>query len=383
MTPDGYAACSAIVATSLSGTRQAQMSCSQPLSTCAIGLDEVAEVVPCGVEDVYDIQVDRTENFIANGLASHNTRWHEDDLAGRILSRPSPLRWKIIRIPAIATDATDPLGREPGEEMVSVRNREPGHFTHLRATMSPYVFSSIYQQKPTAAEGNFFRRATFRYWRSAPPWPGDGRERIDCEGRLVTLADCWRFGTVDVAASTKTSADYTVISYWCVTPEGDLLLLDRARGQVEQHDHFSLAKPLFARWGECQLWVEKQFFAQTLVKDAIDNGVPIAEVVADKDKVTRAIPAAGRVHAGRVWFPATPETGWPIDEWVDELASFPNGEHDDQVDTLAYAVRVQIMEWAPAKTPPRLGLSQADRMIEEAARSATGNGEIDLMNTPW
>jgi predicted phage terminase large subunit-like protein len=310
------------------------------------------------------------------------TRWHEDDLAGRILAMPGPLRWKVLTIPAIAVGADDPLGREPGEELVSVRGRAPGYFRHLRATMSPYVFSSIYQQNPTAAEGNFFRRPTFRYWRTAPAW-SDGRERIDCEGRLTTLADCWRFATADVAASTKTSADYTVIAYWCVTPEGDLVLLDRARAQVDQHDHFGLATPLLARWGECQIFVERHFFATTLIRDAEDRGVPIAELVADSDKITRAVPAAGRIHAGRVWFPAVPETGWSIDEWCDELASFPTGSNDDQVDVLAYAVRVQMMNWTPAKTPPRPGLSPHERAVAEAARSATGNGQIDLMNTPW
>jgi hypothetical protein len=82
------------------------------------------------------------------------------------------------------------------------------------------------------AEGNFFRRAAFRFWRPMAAWPGDGRERLDLEGRVVTLADCWRFGTVDVAASTKTSADYTVVSMWAVAPDGDLILLDRRRRQV-------------------------------------------------------------------------------------------------------------------------------------------------------
>ena len=167
-------------------------------------------------------------------------------------------------------------------------------------------------------------------------WP-DGRRRLDLEGRTVTLADCWRFGTVDVAASTKTTADYTVISIWAVTPEGDLLLLDRAREQVAQHDHFGLAEPLFERWGQCQLFVERHFFATTLITDAQAAGVPVAEVTADTDKVTRAIPAAARVHSGRVWFPAAAE--W-LDTWTSELAEFPSGSHDDQVDTLSYAARV-------------------------------------------
>lgn len=317
------------------------------------------------------------------------TRWHQDDLGGRILARPSPLKWRVLKIPAIA-GADDVLGRAPGVELASVRGRKPGHFLNLRATMGAYTFSSIYQQSPTAAEGNFFRRSTFRYWREIDPWT-DGRRRLDLEGKIVTLTDCWRFGTVDVAASTKTSADYTVISMWAVAPEGDLILLDRARAQVAQHDHFALAEPLFERWGQCPLYVERHFFATTLVTDAQAAGIPVAEVTADTDKITRAVPAAGRVHAGRAWFPAEtsgcscgncPDGKW-LDEWCDELASFPTGTHDDQVDTLSYAARILTAEWTPPTTQPRRGVDPHERAVNLAASSSTGGAGFDPMTLPY
>jgi predicted phage terminase large subunit-like protein len=319
------------------------------------------------------------------------TRWHEDDLAGRIMSRPSPLIWKVLTMPAIAGDR-DPLGRQAGEELTSVRARAPGHFYNLRRGLSPYVFSGVYQQSPTAPEGNFFRRATFRYWRQAPAW-NDGRERIDCEGQPVTLADCWRFATVDVAASTKTSADWTVVAVWGMSVAGDLILLDRRRERVAMHDHFSLIEPLRDRWRFDQVYVERQFYASTLVSDARDHGVPIAEVVADSDKVTRAIPAAGRVHAGRVWFPAE-TSGCPcgncpggvwLDEWCDELASFPQGAHDDQVDVLAYAARIAVAEWTPAAPPARPGVGDHEYAMSQAQSAATGNGDhpLDIMGMTY
>jgi predicted phage terminase large subunit-like protein len=311
------------------------------------------------------------------------TRWHEDDLAGRILSRPSPLRWRVISIPAIAGEG-DVLGRQPGEELQSVRGRQPGYFANLRATMSGYVFSGVYQQTPTAAEGNFFRRAAFRYWRPAAAWP-DGRERLDCEGQPVTLADCWRFATIDVAASTKTTADYTVVAAWAITLEGDLVLLDRARARVEDHDQFGMVAPLRARWGLDTCFIEQSWFARTLVQDAQAAGVPVAPLTADTDKVTRAIPAAGRVHQGKVWFPA--EAPW-LDEWCDELAVFPQGAHDDQVDVLAYAARVVAHEWAPPRPLPRPGVQPWERAVAMAAESATGHagnghGDLDIMNLDY
>lgn len=79
--------CSATIATSSSGTERHKASFSGPLGIYEIAPDEIVEIAPAGCEDVFDIQVDRTENFIANGLVSHNTRWHERDLAGWLLDQ--------------------------------------------------------------------------------------------------------------------------------------------------------------------------------------------------------------------------------------------------------------------------------------------------------
>lgn len=306
------------------------------------------------------------------------TRWHEDDLAGRLFSRPSPLKWKKIVIPAIADSPDDPLGREIGEELPSVRGRKPGHFYNLRATMSSYVFSGVYQQTPTAPEGNFFRRQTFRYWRPLDPWI-DGREKIDLEGIPFTLDDCWRFVTMDFAASTRSSADYTVAAAWAVTQRGDLVLLGRTRARVPDHQHFALAAPLIHRWKAAQVYVESNWWSSTFVTDARDRGIPVAEVRADTDKVTRAIPAAGRTHSGKVWFPAETSgcscgncaDGKWLDEWCDELAIFPNGAHDDQVDVLSYAARIVVNDWTPTGSPPA-AVYPRDEAAEYAHHAATG-----------
>ena len=323
----------------------------------------IRKITPGPAQPVYDLTVEGTESFIAEGYAVHNTRWHQDDLSGRILSRPSPLRWRVLSMPAIA-GPRDPLGRAVGQEFPSVRGREAGHFARLKATMTPYVFSGIYQQDPVAAEGNFFRRAAFRYWRTVSGTPDPGGilaaahsygAWVECEGRRVDLADpgVWRFATVDVAASTRTMADWTVVAVWAITPDGDLLLLDRARAHVEMADHFGLARPLRDRWRFDQLYVERQFYSKTLVADARTAGIPVTEVVADTDKITRAIPAAGRTHAGRAWFPA--DAPW-LEEWESELASFPAGAHDDQVDTFSYAARIAAAHWVPRRSRSLAGL---------------------------
>ncbi|WP_173390956.1 phage terminase large subunit [Actinomadura litoris] len=336
------------------------------------------------------------------------TRWHCDDLAGRLVTR-EPGRWRVVSIPAVAgkgvqikgadgraktvwvADGVDPLGRAPGEELVSVQDRKPGYFHGLQEVRSPYVWRSIYQQTPVAAEGNMFRRSTFRYWNPMPAdlsrhGTADGR-RVDLDSRPVFLDDCWRLATVDLAASTKRSADYTVVSAWAISPDGDLILLDRARKRVVEEDHWDLARPLVSRWALATVFVEKSFISSTMVIDATKAGLPVEPVAADTDKVTRAVPATSRLKAGRVWFPA--EADW-LDEWCDELAAFPSAAHDDQVDTLSYAARVVAAHWLPQETADQVDQRRTagpadDGAIGQAYTASTGAEPRtgDYMSMDW
>jgi predicted phage terminase large subunit-like protein len=329
-----------------------------------------------------------------------NTRWHEDDMSGRMMKN-EPGRWKVVSIPAIAgkditvrgsdgstqtvwtSDGPDPLGREPGEELVSVQGRAPGYFHGLHEVRSPYVWRSVFQQKPVSAEGNLFRRNTFRYWNQLPADTSraglTGGQRVDLDGRVVFLDDCWRFATVDLAASTKTSADYTVVAAWAISPDGDLILLDRVRDRVIEDDHWDLARPLISRWALSTVFVEKSFISSTMVIDATKAGLPVEPVTADTDKVTRAIPATSRLKAGRVWFPAAAD--W-LDIWCDELAGFPSVAHDDQVDCLSYAARIVAAHWLPQETAEqvvtRRVASQENNDIANAYRAATGSSASDM-----
>lgn len=163
-TPDGCVACCAMTATSPSDTESPQKPYSGPLSTYSVTDDIVAAVEPCGEEDVFDVQIDRTENFIANGLVSHNTRWHEDDLVGGILAEEdrrteAERLWRTVNIPAIAEEGVpDALLREPGVSLESARGRTLADFRRIRGSVGARVWSSLYQGCPTPSEGGLFAR---------------------------------------------------------------------------------------------------------------------------------------------------------------------------------------------------------------------------------
>lgn len=294
------------------------------------------------------------------------TRWHTDDLSGRLLER-EPGEWTVVSIPAICEDPeTDALGRQIGEELEPARERPAGYYSALQKTTSPYVWSSLYQQRPTAAAGGIFKRADWRFWEQ---FEDSGRLMLRLDQAHYDLATCSRFITIDLATSTKTSADYTVAAAWAITLGGDVVLLDRKRERVPELDHAGFLAPLRQRWlGPYDVThIESRMFGTTLVYALGQAGVPVAELEADVDKLTRALPYAGLVRQHRVWLPrAAP---W-LDEWIDEHADFgPKAKHDDQVDTGSYAARVAIAHWLPPETHAQ----------EQARKPAPDPDYVDLM----
>lgn len=263
------------------------------------------------------------------------TRWNEDDLGGRLLATQSE-KWEIVNFPALAEEH-DVLGRGPGDALW------PGAYDvkaleEIRDTPETGMWwSALYQQRPTPEEGGMFARSDFRHWE----FTGDGKAYI-LDGEVIPVDQTIRFQTVDLAASTKTRADYTVVCTWAVTrtEPAHLLLLDRFRGRVEapehltliarEHDRWTLKKPKVRFTG-----VEKVTFGMSVLQEAARHGYHwLRPLEADSDKYSRAIPAAQLVKAHKAWFPR--RCTW-LEEWENELLQFPHGTHDDQVDCFAYA----------------------------------------------
>lgn len=301
------------------------------------------------------------------------TRWHEDDLAGW-LQTSEPGQWRVINIPAQAESFDDPLGRKPGEYMISARGQR--NWARIKKNVGSYIWAALYQGHPSPAAGGLFKRKDLRYWSQVPRDPHrHGRmrgARVDLGGRMVYLDDCWRFLTVDLAASVKTSADWTVAGVWAISPEGDLILLDGERARIEEKGHWTLVRPLKEKWNADVVFVESRMFGTTMVYEAGRAGVPVKELNADTDKVTRALPATVRAEIGRLWFP-TMSAMSDVGVWTNELVSFPNATHDDCVDVVAYAARVVAAEW----------LSQVDQQSAQRAVKPKTPVEMNGINTAY
>lgn len=321
------------------------------------------------------------------------TRWHADDLAGRLL-REEPDTWKVLRIPAVR-DPKHVLVRgndgasvySPNGELISVQNRRPGYFRELQGKRSMYVWNSIWMQTPVAAFGNLFKRDDARFWHrihadTSHHDPTGGR-RVVIDGKGYYVGDMTRFITVDLAASTKTSADWTVAVCWGITLDGWLVMLDMRRGRIEEGDHWGLIRPLCELWACPQVYVEKGFIGTTLVIDATRAGIRVAPVSPDKDKVTRALPATQRMASHTTFLPADAE--W-LDDVLDELAAFPSGAHDDIVDNFGYAGRIASAHWnPPAVDPdPPVRRPESAASADRAYEAATGmHAGVDLSRADW
>ena len=237
------------------------------------------------------------------------TRWHEDDLAGRLLNGEE--QWEVVNLPAIA-EPGDALGRREGEALWPAKY-DAQALERIRTTIGEREFTALYQQRPSPLDGALFRRD----WIQRRKAPGSG----------VRIA----MG-VDLALSTKTSADYTAIVVMARDEFGKLYVLDAVRERVDFPGALRLIRLVADKWNPKAIAIEQVAYQAVVVQELLrSTTLPIKGVTPDRDKVTRAQPLALRYEQGLVFHEQLPS--W----FEDELLAFPQGVHDDAVDAAVYA----------------------------------------------
>ena len=279
------------------------------------------------------------------------TRWHSDDVIGRLTDPENPhynekvaKRWKIIRFPALAEGDDDVLGRKKGEPLWP--ERYPLDFLEEQREMDPLGFEALYQQSPTVADGVLFRRENVRYWRSGPSGGG-----------VAQLPENLRFYCAsDHAVGTAQRNDPTCLLKVGVDQYGNIFLMDcfwervssdRAVEAMLEMGSGNMAPLLW--------WAERGHISKSIGPflfkrmQETKNYINIVEVTPAVDKEQRAQSIAARFAMGKVHFPAG--ASW-TERAINELMAFPNGNRDDFVDALAYiglGLRNQINAPAPKK----------------------------------
>jgi len=284
-------------------------SCSVPQNTYEIILEEITDVTPYGYEEVFDVEIERTENFIANGLVSHNTRWSDKDLTGRVLKNDLA-DWDVIELPAIL-----PSGNSLWPEFWSI-----DELTALKEELPSFKWNAQYQQKPTGDEGAIVKREWWRRWeKERPP-------------RCEFIIQSW-----DTAFTKSQRADYSACTTWGVfylnENESDvhIILLDSWKDKVEFPDLKVAAKQFYDEWEPDSCIIEAKAAGTPLILELRRMGVMVQDFTPTRgnDKFVRLNSVTDLFSSGKVW---APETRW-ADEVIEEFARFPNAEHDDLVDS--------------------------------------------------
>lgn len=302
------------------------------------------------------------------GVLVIQTCWSDDDLAGRLQAamKGDGDQFEIVKYPALAEqwEYRDDRGAQegevgpilrwdkepPAEEVEGLRFlRGPGDAVHparfgvealerIKKTLTPRIWSALYQQNPVPDEGLYFKEDMFRYG----PTP-------TLSGRRVYTA--W-----DFAISEKQTADWTVGATVCHDEHDNIHVVDvvRIKGDADQivSSMLTVARE-FGQDPSCgymigvengQIWLTMKPLLERAMRDA-GLYVPIEVLKPLTDKQVRARPLQGRMQQGRVYFPQ--DRGW-VAGVKHELLRFPAGTHDDVVDALAWAAHLVL-----GKEPPR------------------------------
>jgi predicted phage terminase large subunit-like protein len=330
-------------------------------------LDEIVSIEPDGEEEVFDVQVNCTENFTANGLVSHNTWWHDDDWAGRIqqamANDDGADQFEIIRYPAINDQGdeyilpddtivqippgfTVPEGARLTRKMGTAIH--PARYTtemmlriknNLVGGGQKRVWDALYQQNPVPDEGNFFGKEMFRYYGSPPP-----------------RSELFVYQAWDFAISEGKESDYTVGMCIGQDHRDNLYVLDMRRFRTQDGgyiideilDFAAMYDADLLGFEDGQIWKALEFQFQKRCDER--RQYPSFEVLKPlTDKMVRANPLKGRMQLGKVYFdnksPHFPDL-------QREMLHFPAGKHDDQVDSLAWAVSLTLTRAAPRQKDP-------------------------------
>jgi predicted phage terminase large subunit-like protein len=277
------------------------------------------------------------------------SRWHQDDLIGRLLKQDSGMRIKRLRMPVIAEE-DDILGRPVGAALCPERFDEET-LAQTRKDVGPTAWASQYMQRPTTRGGGMFKPADeFQYFSTETIGETTVYEFGD---ELIDGDQCSRFSTLDVAFTKAKTSDYTAMATCMVVP-GDpvrLAILHIERRRTTTAEHAPLIHDTWTTWGPSWVGIEKQSATLALFAEVQREGVLVRWLKPDKSKTARAETLAGLFRAGRVWIPR--DALW-ISDFIDELAAFPRGTHDDQIDAVAYAaIELQSRHVHPRRAKKR------------------------------
>jgi len=265
----------------------------------------------------------RTRLMPNAAIAIVATRWHTDDLTGRLVRDMSlnelADQYELVEFPAILETADKETGLTVEKALwPEFFDLEALHKT--KASMPLFQWNSQYQQDPSSEEGAIIKREWWNLWVDEKP--------PKCEFIIMAL---------DAAAETHNRADYTAITTWGVffyepTEAYNIILLNAIKARYEFPELKRVSILEYQEWEPDSFIVEKKSAGTALYQELRRMGIPVQDFTPHRgsgDKTARLNSVTDIISSGLVW---VPQTRW-AEEVVEEMAAFPFGSNDDLLDT--------------------------------------------------
>lgn len=272
------------------------------------------------------------------------TRWHEDDLAGRILKN-LPSMTELINIPCEAED-NDILGRKRGEALFPEIGKDTEWLKEFKKAYATQegnrAWLALYQGRPTAEEGNMIKRHWFRYWKpkemDLPPIT------LKIDGQITNihaedLPDFWdeQLQSWDCTFKDKEDNDYVSGGTWG-RRHANYYLLDLINERMDIVQTMEAIKAFSEKWPKALTkLIEGKANGPAVIQMLSRKLSGIIEVEPEGGKVARAAAVSPALESGNVYIPHPMLFSW-VNPYIEQMTSFPQGKNDDMVDMSTQAL---------------------------------------------
>jgi len=280
------------------------------------------------------------------------TRWHEDDLAGRILASEDKKNWTVISLPALAEEK-DTIGRQLGEPLWPEAGYDEVWAADKKIKVGPYVWTALFQCRPAPAQGELLKKSWWKFYRTRPNL-SDFNEIIQS----------WDMAFKDTANSSRVCGQV-----WGRIG-ANAYRLDEVCELMDFPETVKAVIRLSAKWPQAlKKYVESKANGPAVVA-VLKNKVPgLIEVEPEGGKIARVNAVSGLIEAGNVYLP-DPSLDPTIGDFLQECSAFPRGRYNDRVDAMSQALArwVMVAFRNPANEPSP----------EEAVGQSSGSGQDDF-----
>lgn len=262
------------------------------------------------------------------------TRWHEDDIAGRLISHQSDEdgeQWRVISFPAFAESSRDDRHSEDArtEGQPLWGSRFSGKtLAQIKAAVGSYNWAGLYQQRPAPSEGAIFMRAWWKRYEEAP-------KTLAAEMEGIVMS--W-----DLAFKDAKDSDYVVGQVWG-RKRADRYLLDQVRARMDFPATVKAVRAMKEKWPQVRrIYIEDKANGPAVISTLQREIQGLIAINPEGGKMVRANAVTGQIESGNVWLPSAALAPW-IGDFIEECAAFPNGVNDDQVDAMTQALNKMSM----------------------------------------